>query len=282
MARVKFSVITPCYNARNYLEDTIASVLAQSVFKDGRHDLQYIIVDGGSQDGTREFLAALNDPRITWISERDRGMYDALVKGFGQADGQVHSYINAGDMYFPWAFEVVADAFEDPSVHWLTGLTTLANESGQIYWVDKARRYWSLLIRKGAYGRYLPFIQQESTFWRAPLWQSVDVEKLRAMKLVGDYYIWVCFARQHVLHAVNSVLAAFRIHAGQLSENKDRYHADMAQACDGTMGWTDRLGALADKLMSLMPLKLLDRLGYNDDTIVFDSARQQWRRKAGQ
>lgn len=273
----KFTVVTPCYNARAFLPETIASVLNQSAFLEGRAELQYVIVDGGSSDGTPAYLATLNDPRITWISERDRGMYDAVVKGFERSEGEVQSYINAGDVYFPWTFDVVAESLEDPTVNWVTGLSVLRNERGQVFQVERARRYWQGLIQRGAYGPRLPYIQQESTFWRSSLWSSVDVTRLRQLKLVGDYYLWVCMSRQNELVAVNSALAAFSIQPGQLSEAKDRYFAELAHVCDGPLSMRDRALILADKILANLPPFASRALGY-DNAIRFDQGTKQWQR----
>lgn len=273
----KFSVVTPCFNARPHLPETIASVLEQSALRAGRGELQYIIVDGGSTDGTQEYLASLNDPRISWISEKDRGMYDAVAKGFERATGEVHSYINAGDAYFPWAFDVVADAFEDRTVSWITGLPVLRNERGQVFQVERARRYWSSLIQRGAYGPTLPYIQQESTFWRSTLWASVDVDRLRQLKLAGDYFLWVCMSRKAPLLSINSTLAAFSIQPGQLSEAKDRYFAEMEQICSAPLSWLDHALVLADKILAHLPNFASRAVGY-DNAIRFDLGSKQWRR----
>lgn len=273
----KFSVVTPCFNARRFLPETIASVLSQNALVEGRGELQYIIVDGGSTDGTQDYLASLDDPRISWISEKDRGMYDAIAKGFALATGEVHSYINAGDTYFPWAFDVVAESLEDPTVSWITGLSVLRNERGHIFQIERARRYWSGLIQRGAYGRHLPYIQQESTFWRARLWTSVDVDRLRQLKLVGDYFLWVCMSRQESLLSVNSALAAFSIQPGQLSEAKDRYFAEMAQIRLAPLSLQDHALILADKVLAALPNFAGRALGY-DNAIRFDLGTKQWRR----
>ena len=273
----KFTVVTPCFNARRFLPATIESVLQQTALLEGRCELQYIIVDGGSNDGTQDYLASLDHPGLTWVSEKDRGMYDAVAKGFAKAEGEVMAYINAGDAYFPWAFDVVAECFEDADVAWLTGLAVLRNERGQVFQIDRPRRYWSHLIRRGAYGRHLPYIQQESTFWRAELWRHVDTQRLRELRLVGDYFLWTCMARHKQLHAVNSALAAFSIQPGQLSENKDRYFSEMRAICPATVGVLDRLWIAADKMMALLPGPLGRAIGY-DTAIRYDLGTKTWRR----
>lgn len=89
----RFSVITICLNDRANLERTAASVMAQ---KDA--GFEWIVVDGGSQDGTSEFLAGLDLPYLQWTSEKDRGLYDAMNKGAARAGGEFLLFLNAGDL----------------------------------------------------------------------------------------------------------------------------------------------------------------------------------------
>lgn len=95
------SVITVCYNALEDLKKTVESVLAQTY-----QDMEYIVVDGGSTDGTVEYLAAIR-PRFDsrnlsfrWVSERDGGVYNAMNKGAEMASGGFVNYLNAGDVYY--------------------------------------------------------------------------------------------------------------------------------------------------------------------------------------
>src|SRR5687767_2926222 len=93
---MRFSVVTPCLNAASLIEETIASVSAQSALRDGSAQLQHIVCDGGSTDGTLEILRRLEQPYMRIVSQADRGMYDALARGLRQADGDVVCYLNAG------------------------------------------------------------------------------------------------------------------------------------------------------------------------------------------
>jgi len=86
------SIITVCYNPGNDLDETINSVLSQSC-----QFLEYIIIDGGSKDGTLEKLKKLNDSRVKWLSEKDDGIYDAMNKGIHLAKGKWLNFMNAGD-----------------------------------------------------------------------------------------------------------------------------------------------------------------------------------------
>lgn len=92
--RVIISIITVCYNSVKTIEETICSVLAQ----DYPH-IQYIIIDGGSTDGTQEVIARYRDRIAIYISERDQGIYHAMNKGIAHATGEVIGLLNADDLY---------------------------------------------------------------------------------------------------------------------------------------------------------------------------------------
>jgi glycosyltransferase involved in cell wall biosynthesis len=102
-----FTIITPVYNGARYIKETIESVLGQTY-----PHVQYIVVDGGSTDGTVELVKAYGSRIDTFISEPDNGMYDALAKGLELAKGDVIAYLNAGDVYHCAALSVVAEIMQ--------------------------------------------------------------------------------------------------------------------------------------------------------------------------
>ena len=106
---MNISVITPCLNSRKYIEHSIQSVLDQHFF-----DLEHIIVDGGSVDGTVDILRKY--PHLKWISEPDDGQSDAMNKGFDLSTGDIIVYLNADDYFLPKAFETVIRQFEKGAV----------------------------------------------------------------------------------------------------------------------------------------------------------------------
>lgn len=226
---MKFTIVTPCWNAAATIRRTIDSIIGQRALSQGSCELQYIIADGGSTDGTVDIARAYNDPRIEIISEKDRGMYDALVKGLRRASGDVVAYLNAGDSYSPTAFGTVRTILtENPSVRWLTGCCCYANEYEEMISFSRPKAYSRLFAEAGLYdGKSFPPIQQESTFWRADLHSALDLDRLAKMRLAGDYYMWTQFARVTDLHTVYTHLASFSYQKGQLSENTAAYDAEI-------------------------------------------------------
>ena len=106
---MKFSIITACRNSARYLPETIRSVLEQSALHQGIGELEYFIIDGASTDKTAEVVSHSRQAPITFISEPDDGLYDALAKGFPKASGDVVAYLNAGDILHEHAFRVASE-----------------------------------------------------------------------------------------------------------------------------------------------------------------------------
>lgn len=100
------SIVTPSYQRASFLPTCLASVRAQTY-----PDIEHIVVDGGSTDGTVDLLrAAEAECGLRWVSEPDRGMYDAINKGLAMARGDVIAYVNTDDAYLPWSVEVAVEA----------------------------------------------------------------------------------------------------------------------------------------------------------------------------
>ena len=121
--RPTLSIITPVFNGEETLEKTIESVLAQK-----QADAEYVIVDGGSSDGTLEIIRGYEDEVDYWVSEPDYGIYDAMNRGVALTRGEVVGILNADDQYLPETLDQIADA-----VH--------AHSGASVYHGDLIR-YW--------------------------------------------------------------------------------------------------------------------------------------------
>lgn len=227
---VKISLITPCRNAGTLLSRTLESIYSQSAIINRRCNLQHIVCDGGSSDHSKEVVSSY--PCSEFLSEADSGMYDALAKGLSRVDGDIVGYLNAGDVLFPWAFDVLLEVFSNQDVQWVTGYHTHINGQGQVTASWKPSRFRKEFVSNGFYAdpSYPCGIQQESTFWSLPLNRKIDFLKIKSFKLAGDYFIWTEFAKHADLHSIMSPLGAFLIHGGQLSERKADYLVE-AQMC---------------------------------------------------
>ena len=273
----KFSIVTVCRNAARYIEETVESVLSQSVFRSGRCELEYLVFDGASTDSTLDILTRYEGRGVTVVSEPDGGMYAALAKGLQRATGDYVAYLNAGDSYHPAGLSIAADCLELPDVNWLTGFAVVYNDRSQVTDSFLPLRYRRRLFECGAYGALVPFhLQQESTVWRRSLHASVDFRRLESLRLAGDAYLWKCFATMSELSIVAGHIGGFRVHRGQLSERLGDYVEEL-RSFSRAPNALDRAQALCDRLLWAMPERVKARLG-RSNLIVYDHARQAWRR----
>jgi glycosyltransferase involved in cell wall biosynthesis len=272
---MKFSVVTPCLNAASHIEETVASVANQSAVRDGSVELEHLICDGGSTDGTLQILERIRGPHLRVDSRADGGMYDALARGLRQASGDVVAYLNAGDYLHPHAFGVVLEVMAaHPGIRWLTGWAIAYNAAGAAVRHDLPPRYRARLHRCGAYGRWLPAVQQESTFWKRELHERVDFDRLAKFRLAGDYYLWRRFAETCELHIVSAQLGGFRLHPGQLSADIGAYREEMRTLADAP-GLADYALMLCDKLLWYAPplvKKMLNRRCFH----LYDHRLNRW------
>lgn len=262
------------------LSETMESVLTQTALLNGAVELQYLVVDGASTDDTVKIARSFSHPGLEIISEPDTGVYDALAKGLRRAKGDVIAYLNAGDYYHKTAFDVVVDIFQKPNVQWLTGFRVAYNNRSQVIQVKDQRPFRREFFENGFYGgRPYPTVQQESTFWSRQIMQSVDLEKLASFKLAGDFYLWQTFARQTQVTTVDAHLGGYRIHAGQLSEQQDKYAREVRTICREATS-TERLTAWCDLQGGAWTRKLLRPFclpSMNGDGYYYHTGSQCWK-----
>jgi glycosyltransferase involved in cell wall biosynthesis len=222
----KISIVTPSFNMVNYIEDTILSVIGQ-----GYPNLEYIVIDGGSRDGTVDIIKKYEHWISYWVSEPDKGMYDAIQKGFERSTGEIMAYINSDDKYHYNAFFTVASIFSSmEDVDWILGRASFYNDEGSIVDVKDIRRWSKLNYYTGDF----KWIQQESVFWRRSLWTMAGSRINSNLKLAGDYELWLRFFRFAKLYTVDTIFGGFRFRTkDQLSlERLDSYLFEIDQVTD--------------------------------------------------
>jgi len=225
----RITIVTPCYNSERFLEETIRSVLDQ-----GYPNLEYIIVDGGSTDGTLEIIRKYESQLSHWISEPDQGMYDAINKGFSLGTGEIFAWINSDDTYLSDALKVAANVFiEQPSVQWITGATVYTDESSVTVGEHPLLMYHQDDIRRGYHGLCMHYVQQNCCFWTSSLWRSVGSIPCD-LKYAGDYWLWMQFAASAPLVSVNKRIASFRRHGIQLSNDTVKYRSEILRCYQGS------------------------------------------------
>jgi hypothetical protein len=272
--RVKrFTVVTAFKDASQRALETAASIVGQRAVRSGRVSLQYLVFDAGG-DGGGELLRRQFGGQVEVRVERDRGLYEAVAKGLGMADGDVVSYLNAGDVYHPSAFDVVADVMEAHPVRWVTGMQVLCNEALHVVGAQVPFRYRRDLLLKGLYGRRLPFLQQEATFWARSLQANVDLDLLGSLRLAGDYYLWRCFVREEEPAVVAAYLGGFTVHRRALSSNLAEYLREMEQLADPP-GPLDALSARFER-WRWRNLTVAARRRRNPRLFYWDEEKSRW------
>jgi glycosyltransferase involved in cell wall biosynthesis len=276
MDKLKISIITPCYNAENYIYETVESVINQNAVLSKRVELEYIIVDGNSSDQTLNKVNMLKNDTVKIISETDGGMYEALVKGLQLCTGDIVAYINAGDYYSKHAFDIILSVFEKEDINWVTGLNVLYNESSQFVSSMLPFKYRERFFKCGFYnGKVLPCVQQESTFWRANLSKYIDYSKLKEFIYAGDYYLWWTFSNHSELKVIEAYLGGFRVHSGQLSSNKIGYYNELDKIADRRPTLLDAFLVKWDYIMWKAPTKYKKK--YNSKGLYrFNHKKQDW------
>jgi glycosyltransferase involved in cell wall biosynthesis len=219
----RITVVTPSYKAGHLIEQTLLSVLDQSY-----PNLEYLVIDGGSEDGTRDVLERYGNRLAYWCSERDEGQFDAINKGFSRSTGDILCWLNADDMFLPRSLYAVGEIFRTfPDIEWIsTRRPALWDANGYLATVGYTPGF-----SRDAFldGLYLPgtlsrghWIQQESTFWRRSLWNRAGA-RIPKVGLAGDFALWCSFYLRANLVAVEYPLAGFRLLAGQRSDARQEY-----------------------------------------------------------
>lgn len=216
----KISVITPSYNQARYIEQTIRSVLLQ-----GYPNLEYIIIDGSSSDGSGEIIRKYEPWLAYWVSEPDRGQSHAINKGFELATGDVLCWLNSDDYYLPGALSAVGRRLAG-----VTGDYALVGHCLKIYADGSPAELLESKYENRR--RLLQFwkgyrMHQPSIFWRLEVSQRVGWLDER-LNLIMDFDYWARIATHYDFVNIDRVLSCSNYHdAAKTSDNFVGYHRDL-------------------------------------------------------
>lgn len=208
----KISIVTPSYNQAHFIEQTIQSVLNQDY-----PNLEFLVIDGGSKDGTVETLKKY-ETFLTWVSEPDSGQSNAINKGFKLVTGEIVAFLNSDDLYEPGVLHLVGNYFAThPEAMWLTGKCVNVDETGKEIRsiIRKYKNFW-LHWRNYHVLQVLNYISQPATFWRREALQKIgDLDE--SLHYAMDYDYWLRLGKYYPLHVFDGNLACFRIHRASKS-----------------------------------------------------------------
>ncbi|SNB46618.1 glycosyltransferase family 2 protein [Geobacter sp. DSM 9736] len=200
----KITIVTPSYNQGKFLEKTILSVLDQ-----GYPNLEYIIIDGGSTDGSVDIIRRYEKHLAYWVSEPDRGQSHALNKGFERATGEIFGWLNSDDWYLPGALNAVAESFAaQPDAGAIVG-------AGEMYFEETGT---SMLFEpypltlKSLFQAIHKHIMQPSCFFAQAAWRDCGPLD-EALHLAMDFDLWLRIAKKYSFTTIRNNLSVSRVHA---------------------------------------------------------------------
>jgi glycosyltransferase involved in cell wall biosynthesis len=235
--------VTCSYQQGRYLEQTIRSVLDQ-----GYPRLEYLVIDGGSSDGSVDVLRRYGPRLAHWVSERDRGQTDALIKGFARATGELCGWLCSDDLLLPGALEAVGRFF---AAH-----PHVMAAYGDALWVDGAGRY--LRPKKEiAFNRFVflhdhNYVPQPAMFWRRALYDAVGGLD-PAFDLAMDADLWERFSTRTRIARIPRYLACMRFYPDQ----KTRARRSEGRREDGAIRARDAAGRRAPRALLRLAARCL-------------------------
>lgn len=221
------SIITPSFNQARFLKHTIESVLGQTYSR-----IEYIVVDGGSTDGSVEILHSYGD-RFQWISEPDQGQSHAINKGFAMSHGQVRAYLNSDDWLFPEAVEKVVRYFQEhPGCDLVYGDANYIDDVGRVTGFFPTEDYSFTRLM------YDCCICQPAAFWRTRIAQRAGDFNVK-LQFAMDYEYWLRIARLGGdIHHSNEVLAASRLYPEtKTMSSRGQIYDEIFQVCQAQGGY---------------------------------------------
>lgn len=203
----RISIVTPSFNQSVFLERTILSVLNQNY-----PNLEYIIIDGGSTDGSVDIIKRYSEYLSYWVSEKDKGQAEAINKGFKLATGDILAWLNSDDLYLPDCLLKVGSGFvRNRTIGFIYGHSLLIDKDDNSirYLYSIPQTYHSYIYDGGN-------VFQGAVFWRKEIFCKHGMLD-ESLEFAMEYKLFDSFFKYERGAFVNDVLAAFRIHAAAKS-----------------------------------------------------------------
>jgi glycosyltransferase involved in cell wall biosynthesis len=203
---LQISIVTPSFNQVQFVGHTLQSVLDQQY-----PNLEYIVIDGASNDGSQQVIAQVEEHLTHWISESDKGQTEAINKGFRLTTGEIMGYLNSDDLLLPGALNTVADYFaRRPDIDVIYGHRILIDEHGM------AIGRWILPPHTSLAYAWADFVPQETMFWRRSIWDQAGGYLDESFRFAMDWDLISRFSSIGArFYRLPRYLAAFRVHAKQ-------------------------------------------------------------------
>ena len=210
----KISIVTPSYNQAAFIEETILSVLNQNY-----PNLEFIIIDGGSTDGSVEIIKKYESRLSYWESMPDKGQTHAINKGMQRATGDILTWLGSDDYLEADALFKVAAAFEDKAFSLVNGNCTVVKNGKIIELLDSGNINLERLMKF-----WIPYSipPQPSIFFLRKVWDSCGPLDVR-LNFAMDYQLWLRAAKEFKFKHINNNLSYYRFHDASKSGSENGY-----------------------------------------------------------
>jgi glycosyltransferase involved in cell wall biosynthesis len=216
------SIVTPSYNQGRFIEETMRSVLLQ-----GYPDLEYIVIDGGSTDGSVDIIRKYEDYLHVWISEKDGGQSDAINKGLRHANGLIANWLNSDDFLAPLALQKVADALsgEDETVGAVAGIGHKLDADHKIFYSPLPDRIDRETLLRAIDGWNF---MQPACFFRKSVWDRCGPIRTD-LHYCMDYAFWLTISKEYIFKVLKEDIAFINSHpAAKSVVERKRLFAEVA------------------------------------------------------
>jgi glycosyltransferase involved in cell wall biosynthesis len=200
------TIVTPSFNQAQFLEKTIRSVIRQ----DYPH-IEYIVIDGGSTDGSVDIIKKYEKHIAYWVSEPDNGQSNAINKGFAKARGSILAWLNSDDLLAPSAVRIAAHYLSlNPDIGLVYGNRLHIDRKGNVVGINRCPTHDQNMFKKNF------TIPQETAFFRREIFEAVG-RLDESLHFAMDFDLWCRVAKVTRMHHAPAFMGYFREHAAAKS-----------------------------------------------------------------